>query len=148
MTTPKTKRFTTRMDIRKKIVEILKGNTAAGENVFDSFKRPSQAYEWPAIFVYPNEEDYTKILQVPLVHRRDLSITVEIIATDLDRENLTDQLDTISGQVEDIIKASNDLGELVHEIAPDSAEGMFSLAGPQPEGVWAMRFLVTYVKKP
>lgn len=149
----KAQRFTTRMDIRRKIVEILKGATAAEDRVFDTIPHPSQANEWPAIFVYPTAEDYTKLRVANpgvsgQVLRRDLDVAIDIVATDEDQAKLLDLLDTISEQVEDVIAASNDLGELVHDINVNNAKGVYTLEGPQPEGIWTINYAIVYIKKP
>ena len=141
-------RFTTRKAIREKLKAILLNATDAGCNVFATFPRHTQEYQWPAIFIYPNEEDYTKINVTPKTTRRDLSLRIEIIAADSDECDTVDILDTIADQIETVVNASDDLGKLVHDINIDKARGAYSLDGPTPEGAWVMDFYIVYLKQP
>lgn len=141
--------FTTKQEIRKKIVEILLGKTDAKDKVFPNRTANVGVEELPVILVYPTSVDYTMLRKDPkILHRRDLSLTIQIMASDSDESKMTDTLDDISDQIEDAITNSDKLDELVHDINIDTAQASLSGEGQKPEGSWSMVYNVTFIKKP
>ena len=145
----KATRYTTRKEIRKKIAEILKGKTDAENRVFPNRVIPVGVEELPAILIYPVNEDYTILRKDPnITHRRDLNLAIQILAQDSDEESLSDIIDDIDEQIEEVISNSDKLDELVHDINIDTGQAGFSGEGEKPEGSWTARYNVTYIKKP
>ena len=141
-------RKATRKEIRDKITEILKDATDAEHRVFANRVRPlNSGSELPAILVYPKEEDYTVIDRATNTKRRDLSVIVEITAAETTEDLLSDILDKISDKVEDLLDGSDKLGDLVHDIGIDTAEGALDHKGETPEGSWIITFNVTYIRR-
>lgn len=96
--------------IRQQFVDLLKGATDCGDNVFKQRSRPFvQAEGWaselPAIIVYTNTESSTLYDTAPQVFERVSSVAVEIhVAADEDSDDL---LDHIAEQVEILISRFN-----------------------------------------
>lgn len=149
--------FTTRKEIRHKLVEILKGKTLAGEKVFANNVSPIEPDDLPAVFIYPKSEDYTIInkafkrddLGNPISLKRiDLDIIIEIICTNTSEETMSDQIDDIAEEIEDLIKYSDRLGKLVQDIGIDRSEATLSGEGQKPEGSWRLNYITSYFKEP
>lgn len=144
----KSSRFTTRKEIRQAVAEVLKNKTAALEKVFPNRTIPVGIEELPVILVYPSAEDYTVLHKVPLTHRRDLTLSVQIIASDSDEDVMSDMLDQISEEVEIAIENSDKLGGIVHDINIDTGSASLVGDGQKPEGAWVLNYNVTYITKP
>lgn len=96
--------------IRQQFVDLLKGQTDCGDNVFKQRSRPFvQAEGWaselPAIIVYTNEESASVYNVAPSEWERVASVVVEIhVAAD---EETDDFLDNVAEQVEILISRFN-----------------------------------------
>lgn len=145
----KASRFTTRQEIRSALVETLIDKTGVGSRVFPNRVIPVDVDELPVILIYPSAEDYTVLRKDPrLTHRRDLIISIQLIATDTDEIKMTECLDALSDEVEEAIENSDKLGGIVHDINIDTAQSTLAGEGQKPEGSWVMNYNVTYIKKP
>lgn len=145
----KATRFTTRTEIREALTSLLSDKLDFEGRVFPNRVRPVGVEELPVILVYPTSEDYTKLRQDPGVTlRRDLTIAVQIIASDSDEIIMSDALDDLADRIEDIVSDSDKLGGLVHDINIDTGQGSLQGDGQKPEGSWTLNYNVTYIKKP
>jgi hypothetical protein len=93
---------TNKIEIRKRIMELLLGKTKCGQNVFTSRPTPIWTPELPAICISTPREQFTKISHssVKIFERKpDVSIII-LAAAD---ENLENALDAIQSQVEEIL---------------------------------------------
>lgn len=91
--------------IRKKAVELLLGNTAAGSSVFASRVAPYISNGWqnelPAIAVYTMDENGEIVTAAPREYLRTVELVVEIVASE--DAALDDTLDGIARTVEQIL---------------------------------------------
>ena len=93
-----------RKEIRHITVELLLGNTAAGNNVFASRIIPNKLESLPVINVYTNNELADTSSEAPLSHKRTMDLVCEIITANAVNDGFaTDQADEIAEQVENII---------------------------------------------
>lgn len=139
---------TTRKAIRQKVVQVIKdAATAAGSNVFGNRTAPLNQDKAPFILVYPQSEDITVIDKARGIERRDLAMIVEVVAEDITETQLNDALDDLAEEIETAIYGSDKLGNLVHDIGVESAEGEYSGQGDLPFGVWRITFQIAYVKR-
>ena len=144
--------------IRKKIAEILKGNTDAGENVFPNSTVPvwhSELDDAPVILIFPRTESATKYAEAPKELERDLSIMIEIIAAGPEineslktpgegEKTLEDILDDIAEQVENILDADDSLQGTCDEAILENTEFEFDGTGGSPIGSCRLTYGVTY----
>jgi hypothetical protein len=140
--------------IRKKVAEILKGKTDAGDRVFPNSAVPSWVEELPVILVYPRAEPASKYSQAPRELERELAIEVEIVAkgplTDEDgnepigQKSLEDILDDIAEQVECEMSRDETLGSTVDDSILTNTEFEFDGAGSEPIGSARLTFSATY----
>jgi hypothetical protein len=145
----KAARFTDKKEIRYAICELLSNKVDVGGRVYANRVRPVGVEELPIILIYPQTIDFTRLRIDPsYTLRRDLIITVEIIAQETTEDSLSDQLDELFEQVHDAIDDSDKLGGLVHDINIDTATTGYTGQGDKPEGSWTMNFNVSYIKKP
>ena len=143
----KATRFTTRKELRDKVCELLHDQTLAGPRVYANRVRAVQTDELPVILVYPRSEDITSIDRANNIRRRDLTLAVEILASDTSEQGMSDQLDEIADKVEDILHASDGVNQLAHDIGLDQSEAGLSGDGQMPEGAWRLDFLISYIRK-
>lgn len=109
-----TTRIKSRERIRKKIVELLKGKTDAGDRVFPNRAAPAKVDKLPIILVYSKSDAASKFSESPREYKRTISMVVEIIAAGPE-QNFADEDGKTS--VEDLLDA---LGEQVEcEISRD-----------------------------
>ena len=144
----KSQRFTTRKEIRNAIADALRGETIVENRVFPNRTIPVGIEELPVILVYPSAEDYTVLSKIPMIHRRDLTVSIQIIASDSSEETMSDLLDQIAEEVEVAIENSDKLGGIVHDINIDTGAATLAGEGQKPEGSWVLNYNVTYIKKP
>lgn len=95
-----------RILLRSKFIELLKGQTDCGQNVFRNRARPFiQVEGWqselPAIIVYSNSETSALYDEAPAVYRRTVNMVVEIYAAA--DEDTDDFLDHVAEQVEILV---------------------------------------------
>lgn len=143
-----------RKTIRKKVVEILKGSTDAGDAVFPNASVPPWHEELPVILVYPRSEAASEYATAPRELERDLDLAVEIIATgpeeneELDtpgtNKSLEDILDDISAQIEALIDVDDSLQGTADAAILENTEFEYDSAGGQPIGSCRLTYGVTY----
>lgn len=148
-----------RKNIRKKVAEILRGNTDAGNRVFPNASVPPWEEELPVILIYPRSESVAKYAEAPREFERDLDLTIEIIAkgpeTDEDgnppvdsagnpKKALEDILDDIADQVEILMAKDETLQNTADDSILKSTEFEFESAGALPIGSARLTYGVTY----
>lgn len=143
-----------RKAIRKKIVEILKGNTDVGDAVLPNASVPIWQKHLPLILVFPRSEAVSEYAIAPRELERDLDLAIEIIATGPeenenletpgDLKSLEDILDDIAEQVENVISADDSLQGTVDNIILENTEFEYDSTGGQPIGSCRLTFGVTY----
>lgn len=140
--------------IRKKVAELLKGKTDAGDRVFPNATIPTWEEELPAILVYTRSEPVTPYAETPRELERNLDIIIEIKAkgpeTDeegeapLDGESLEDILDDISEQVEAIMSVDDSLEDTADESILQNTELDYEGTGALPIGAARLSYNITY----
>ena len=150
---PKAGRFSTKKEIRDKLVEVLKDTSV--ENVLPERTTNVEDEALPVIGVYALKERYSTLHRnrnangdLRIIHRRDLILAVEILAEEETDQLLSDRLDQIADEVWDAIEASDKLGGLVHDINMEEAMATEPRGGRRPQGSWIINLNITYVKKP
>jgi hypothetical protein len=143
----KATRFTTRKEIRYAITQLL--NDRMDCTAYANRVRPIGVEELPIILIYPTSLDYTILRKDPnRLLGRDMTLSIQVIATDSREDMLSDILDDLSEQIEETIENSDKLGQLVHDINIDTAQGSYKDEGQKPEGAWIMNYNITFIKKP
>lgn len=100
-----------RKPVRTKIRDLLLNQTLAGPRVFENRTRKWGENEMPAICVYTDKESIEIHSHSPREYLRKLSITIECVH--VLAKNVDDVLDTISDQVEVLLRQDDTLGGLV-----------------------------------
>lgn len=140
--------------IRKKIAEILKGKTDAGDSVFPNASIPPSHKELPVILIYPRSESASEYAIAPRELERDLDLTIEIIATGPEvneelvtpgkNKTLEDILDDIAEQVECEMSADDSLGGTADDSRLQNTELEYDATGGSPIGSCRLTYGVTY----
>ena len=144
-----------RKTIRKKVVEILKGNISEiGDNVFPNASVPPWHKELPIILVYTEKEGANKYAQAPKELERELDIRIEIIATgpEVNKElvtpgvnkSLEDILDDIAEKVENLLDVDDSLQDTVSESSLTNTELEYDAVGGSPIGSCRLTYTATY----
>jgi len=135
-----------RTTIRQAFVEILKGNTAAGNHVYDSRLYTLGAAALPAIIVFSNSEEViTGTISPPRHQTRSVKITVECYAKATALVNTI--TDNLAAEVERTILADLTLGGICKDCRLESTDIQLNSEGDQPVAVASLVFSVTYRTK-
>ncbi len=145
-----------RIDIRKKVVELLKGKTHAGEHVFSNSAVPPWHEELPVILVYPRSEDISEYAIAPRELKRELQLAIEIVAAGPEEKpgaevpegqlSLEDILDQIAEQVEFEMSKDETLGRLADDSILTGVEFDFDSSGGESIGSCRMTYKTTYYR--
>ena len=100
-----------RKEIREKIKALLTGATAAGTRVFEMRVRDLSEDDLPAIAIYSEEESAEIYVHSPLEYKRTLRLRIDAIHSLSD--DVEDQLDLLSNQIESVLDMQDTLGDLV-----------------------------------
>lgn len=104
--------------IRKQVVQVLSGQTAAGTRVFANRVKPFMSNGWtselPAIVVYTLDEQADIFNDAPREYRRTVQVMVEIQAAA--DEALDDVLDDIADRVELLLMRDDTLAGTVNDL--------------------------------
>lgn len=107
-----------RETIRKQVVQVLTGQTAAGARVFANRVKPLASNGWtsqlPAIVVYTLDEQAEILNAAPREYLRTVQVMVEIQAAADDA--LDDVLDDIADAVELLLLRDDTLGDTVNDL--------------------------------
>lgn len=133
----------TRKAIREKIVDILTGETDAGNRVFPSRVVPIWKEEFPAILVY-TAGDTRSIFSQPKTYAIDLQVRIEILhqgASGLDAD-----LDDLASQVEYLLDQDYSLGGLVEDVTHTGTEITIDKEGEQLIGSVVLSMTCRYYR--
>ena len=150
-----------RKTIRDQIKKLLAGQTDAGQRVYTNRSSPTWQEELnngPVILIYTLNENVERYAQSPREYKRQLEVTVEIIATgpedDTCPENcellLDDILDMMAFQVDCYLLVTNTLGcdennnAFVDEFQPLSVRFDFDSSGQKPIGSAILTYQAVY----
>lgn len=134
--------------IRDQFVKLLKGKTDAGENVVVNQIVPEWVEELPAILIYPRSESVEEYAVAPRELKRILSVSLELVAAGTDENVVSDKLDAMALQVEEIIHRDDTLGCAgVSNTILDSVDFEYDPSGEQPIGSCRLNYAVTYYQK-
>lgn len=134
--------MTTRSNIRKSVVEMLRDRTDCADRVFSNRARQLWPEELPAIMVYTRTENVSEFGSAPRTLRRNLRLAVEVVAKADD--DLDDELDRIADQVESLIQSDDTLGGIVSDIVIQDSEMSLAGQGETLFGSVVMTFQVVY----
>lgn len=135
-----------RTQIRNAVTALLKGNTTAGDNVYEARVYPLNDPKLPALLVYSKQETVgEQSMSRPRTQQRELMITVEAYVKA--RGNVDEDTDTLAMEIEQLIAADPSLGGLVKDTALDTTETQFSDDGEKPVAVAILTFSVLYTVK-
>lgn len=91
--------------VRHAVAQILRGQTAAGQNVIPGRIVEPESETFPLILVYTPREDLSKYDEAPRRYLRDLTVRVEVLVRqEVNGATVDDQLDDLCEQVECIME--------------------------------------------
>jgi hypothetical protein len=135
-----------RTQIRNAVTALLKGNTTAGNNVYEARVYPINDPKLPALLVYTKQETVgEQSMSRPRTQQRELFVTVEAYVKA--RGNVDEAADTLAMEIEQLIAIDPTLGGLVKDTALDTTETQFSDEGEKPIAVAILAFSVLYTVK-
>lgn len=135
-----------RTQIRNAVTALLKGNTTAGNNVFESRVYAIDEPKLPALLIYTKMETVgEQSMSRPRTQHRELMVVVEIYVKA--RGNVDEDTDMLALEIEQLIAADPSLGGLVKDTALDTSETQFSDDGERPIAVAILTFSVLYTVK-
>ena len=91
-----------RKEIRTALAALLNGSTSAGDRVFPSRVHPTYRLTYPAVFVFATEEKSTTVQLVPRMYERTLSLKIQVVTAGVTSDS-EDEIDTVMGQIEDLV---------------------------------------------
>jgi len=140
--------------IRKKIISILKGKTAAGDRVHDNESTATWEEELaigPVILIYPRSEPAEEFAVAPKELKRTLEVAIECIAQGPESSDeksngpsLSDILDDLTHEVECELSRDDTLGDTASDIILTNTEFEFESRGAVPFGSARLLYTVTY----
>ncbi len=135
-----------RTQIRNAVTTLLKGNTTAGNNVYEARVYPLNDPKLPALLIYTKQETVgEQSMSRPRTQQRELFVTVEAYVKA--RGNVDEDTDNLAMEIEQLIAADPTLGGLVKDTALDTTETQFSDDGEKPVAVAILTFSVLYTVK-
>lgn len=135
-----------RTQIRNAVTTLLKGNTTAGNNVYEARVYPINDPKLPALLIYTKQETVgEQSMSRPRTQQRELFVTVEAYVKA--RGNVDEDTDNLAMEIEQLIAADPSLGGLVKDTALDTTETQFSDDGERPIAVAILTFSVLYTVK-
>ena len=134
--------------IRKHIKKVLFGQTKAGSRVTSNRSETNWQENLPAInLYYQGEPTIEEISQAPRMLKRLINLEVEIIAEGRDDEEVSDNLDDLSEEIEICLSKDDSLDNLVSDIILSSVSQVdISSDGSKPTGSLKLRFDVFYTE--
>ncbi|MCH2547462.1 MAG: phage minor tail U family protein [Alphaproteobacteria bacterium] len=135
-----------RTQIRNAVTALLKGNTAAGNNVYEARVYPINDPKLPALLIYTKQEVVgEQSMSRPRTQQRELMLSVEAYVKA--RGNVDEVTDDLALEIEQLIAADPTLGGLVKDIALEITETQFSDDGEKPVAVAILTFSTLYAVK-
>lgn len=154
------------MSLRRTIVTerlrtILLNKTDAGSRVWRNLGESVWREELPAIVIYSRSENIELFNQAPREYKRELEVSIEIMAEGPDEPNdadgvlLQNKLDILAEQVELEINRDDTLGKytdgngqeclVAEETVLNNVEFEF-IPGDQPSGAIKLIYMITYIE--
>jgi len=131
--------------IRDRAVDILNEKTDAGKNVVANQIIPEWIEDLPAVLVYTRSESIEEYAAAPRELKRDLSLTLEIIAEGTNEVATSDKLDAIALQIEEIFHKDDTLGCAgISKSILSSVDFDFDGSGNSSVGSCRLTYDVTY----
>ncbi|OFZ54974.1 MAG: hypothetical protein A2428_03110 [Bdellovibrionales bacterium RIFOXYC1_FULL_54_43] len=132
-----------RTKIREAVVDLLKGATSAGMNVFPSRIGPLWNMPLPLILIYLRDETVSPISSLPKPRERKPQLAIEVRANAAD-ETAEATLDSIAAEIEQIMDANPRLRGTVQSSGFQSTEMDLSAIGDKPIAAARLTYGVTY----
>lgn len=135
-----------RTQIRQAVATLLKGNTSAGNNVFEARVYALDDPKLPALLVYTKQETVgEQTIGYPRTQQRELQLTVEAYVKA--RGKVDEDTDTLALEIEQLIAADPSLGGLVRDVMLDTTETAVSDEGEKPIAVAVLNYAILYTVK-
>ncbi len=135
-----------RTQIRQAVIALLKGNTSAGNNVFEARVYPIDDPKLPALLVYTKLETLgEQSMSRPRTQQRELRLSIEVYVKA--RGKVDEDTDALALEIEQLIAADVTLGGLVKDMVLDTTETQFSDDGERPVAVAVMNYAILYIVK-
>lgn len=135
-----------RTQIRQAVIALLKGNTNAGNNVFEARVYPIDDPKLPALLVYTKLETLgEQSMSRPRTQQRELRLSIEVYVKA--RGKVDEDTDALALEIEQLIAADVTLGGLVKDMVLDTTETQFSDDGERPVAVAVMNYAILYTVK-
>lgn len=135
-----------RTQIRQAVIALLKGNTSAGNNVFEARVYPIDDPKLPALLVYTKLETLgEQSMSRPRSQQRELRLSIEVYVKA--RGKVDEDSDALALEIEQLIAADVTLGGLVKDMVLDTTETQFSDDGERPVAVAVMNYAILYTVK-
>lgn len=131
-----------RKDIRHAVVNILKGQTKAGDRVYTNRVRSLFADSEPSILVYTRSEITTPREMGNKTLRRSLQLAIELRAEA--KDGLDDLFDDLSDEVEQLLRAQYTLQDTCQNTLLTNVEFDESAAGDKIIGAARLTYDVIY----
>lgn len=132
--------------IRQAVIALLKGNTSAGNNVFEARVYPIDDPKLPALLVYTKLETLgEQSMSRPRTQQRELRLSIEVYVKT--RGKVDEDTDALALEIEQLIAADVTLGGLVKDMVLDTTETQFSDDGERPVAVAVMNYAILYTVK-
>ena len=117
-----------RKQIRKRIISTLVGRTNARERVRANRGEVTWGENLPSISVYfKGESEITEIQTAPRKMRRHLELEVECIVSGQDGEEISDNMDDLTEQVERCLSVDDSVGGCANDIILAKDKGFVGL---------------------
>ncbi|MBN66953.1 MAG: hypothetical protein CMM94_05235 [Rickettsiales bacterium] len=135
-----------RTQIRQAVIALLKGNTSAGNNVFEARVYPIDDPKLPALLVYTKLETLgEQSMSRPRTQQRELRLSIEVYVKA--RGKVDEDTDALALEIEQLIAADVTMGGLVKDMVLDTTETQFSDDGERPVAVAVMNYAILYTVK-
>lgn len=110
--------------IRDRVVQLLRGRTAAGERVWANRFLPLRNQELPAVLVYALDEsvDPDSALTAPRTLTRRLSLSVDAIVAATSEGEIDDALDALGLEIEEVLHRDRFLGTFKERTAAPAVD--------------------------
>jgi hypothetical protein len=134
-----------RKQIRKEILRILTGRTLVKDRIRFNRAEKNWGENLPAITLFFRGETIEEMDQAPRRMKRNLTLEVEIITFGADGEELSDRMDDLCEQVEQVLSVDDSLGGTADDILLRSTSDMETEAeGLKVFGAIKLNYLIEY----
>ena len=135
-----------RTQIRNAVTTLLKGNTAAGNHVYEARVYPINEPKLPALLIYTKQETVgEQSMSRPRTQQRELFVTIEAYVKG--RGNVDEDTDNLAMEIEQLIAADPTLGGLVKDITLETTDTQLYDEGEKPVAVAVLTLSTLYAVK-